>query len=84
MWLENHNYFYICATQEFCWNKWYLKPGRWHLIVIRTLLFLIMLALIGVEIPIEASFRWKYLTNWGVYITFISTVLNLMCAIRQL
>ena len=41
-----------------------------------------MLSLVIVEIPTERAFRWQYLTNWGVYITLISTFLNLLCALK--
>ena len=52
-------------------------------IALRTILFLIMLSLVVVEIPVEWQFRWQYLTNWGVYISFISTILNLLCSLRH-
>ncbi len=41
-----------------------------------------MLGLVVSEIFADEGFRWKYFTNWGVYLTFIVTILQLMCAIK--
>jgi len=38
-----------------------------------------MLALVVAEFFADDYFRWKYFTNWGVYITFLVSTL-LMCS----
>ena len=87
MWLGNHNYFYICAVHEYCFlgtrcRKRVCGHSEVRMVIaVRALLFLAMVSLIIVEIPVERAFRWQYLTNWGIYITFLSTLLNLLCAL---
>ena len=82
LWLENHNFFYICAVHEYCMGRNNVNPQSTTLIAVRSMLFLVMLCLIVIEVPVEKELRWQYMTNWGVYITFASTILNLLCTFK--
>ena len=101
IWMNNHQFFYVCAIHEYCTNNILLRAMKCscfgksqqndvvlnefayvqskfdasQVIRMRLILFLIMSGLIVSEIIVERKPRVLYLTNWGVWLVFVISIL---------
>ena len=80
VWLENHEYFYICCIHEY--YGLLRKSSPKMLILIRLVLFVIMLAHGVYDLIREGTPKMQEFRYWSMFLTILVTFLNLLCAFQ--